>query len=103
MSVVSAQTQCLAHQLPEDQPSPLGLICRECHARLLVNPPSGRCRGYWESQPVLGDGEPCSVFTLIWDNFQIRSRHPTTALDDLERAARDVLRSGRVLRKSRED
>ena len=84
-------THCLGHQLPADQPSPFGLICRECHARLLADPPRGPCRGYWESQPVLSDGEPCSVFTLAWDDFQIRSRHPTTAWDDLERDARNVL------------
>ena len=84
-------THCLDHQLPADQPSPLGLICRECHSRLLANPPSGPCRGFWESQPILSDGEPCSVFTLAWADFQIRSLHPTTAWDDAERLAKEVL------------
>lgn len=91
MNLAAGHTHCLEHQLPEDQPSPLGLICHECHSRLLADPPNGPCRGYWESQPVLSDGEPCSVFTLAWDDFQIRSRHPTKAWDDLERAAREVL------------
>lgn len=85
-SVVIA-TRCLEHQLPEDRPSPLGLICRECRTRLQRDPPSGPCFGYWESQPVLCDGDACSVFTLAWDNFRIRSLHPTTALDELERMA----------------
>lgn len=91
LPTIAVQTRCLGHRLPEDHPSPLGLICRECHARLLAAPPSGPCRGFWESQPVLRDGEPCLVFTLAWDDFQIRSQHPTTAWDDLERMARDVL------------
>ena len=73
---IATQTRCLEHQLPEDQPSPYGLICRECHARLREDPPRGSCRGVWESQPVLSDGEPCAVFALVWDNFQIRSLHP---------------------------
>ncbi|MBC7816940.1 MAG: hypothetical protein IAG10_08645 [Planctomycetaceae bacterium] len=93
MKNVAIQTRCLVHQLPEDQPSPLGLICRECHARLRHDPPRGSCRGYWESQPVINDGDPCSVFALVWDDFQIRSVHPTTAWEDLERDALDVLNS----------
>jgi hypothetical protein len=88
---IASPTRCLAHQLPEDQLSPLGLVCPVCHARLQHDPPRGSCRGFWESQPVLNDGEPCSVFTLVWDNFQIRSLHSTTAWDDLERAAREIL------------
>lgn len=91
MKNVAVQTQCLVHQLPEDQPSPLGLICRECHARLRHDPPRGPCRGYWESQPVLSNGDPCSVFALVWDDFQIRSLHPTTAWEDVERMAKEVL------------
>ena len=90
-STITVQTRCLEHQLPEDLPSPLGLICRECHARLRLDAPRGPCRGYWESQPVLSDGDPCSVFALVWDDFQIRSLHPTTAWEDLEREALDVL------------
>lgn len=89
-------TRCLEHQLPEDQPSPLGLVCRACHARLLQDPPSGPCRGFWESQPVNdSNGEACAVFTLAWDDFQIRSQHPATGWDDLERAAQEVLASSR--------
>lgn len=88
----ATSTRCLEHQLPEDQPSPYGLICRECQARLLNDPPHGRCRGFWESQPVANeDGEACAVFTLAWDNFQIRSQQAMTAWDEAERAARDVL------------
>lgn len=98
-STVTAQTRCLKHQLPEDQPSPLGLICRECYTQLRQDPPRGECRGYWESQPVIRDGDPCSVFALVWDDFQIRSLHPTTAWDDLEREAREVLQSGNVRQK----
>ncbi|MFM9964028.1 MAG: hypothetical protein ACKV2Q_22725 [Planctomycetaceae bacterium] len=93
MNHAAPQTRCLEHQLPEDCPSPIGLICRECYARWQHDPPRGPCRSFWESQPVLSDGEPCSVFALVWDNFQIRSLHPSTALDDLEREAREVLKS----------
>ena len=33
---------------------------------------------YWESQPEVytAEGEPCFVFTLVWDDFRIRSLHP---------------------------
>ena len=92
MTAIAAHTHCLEHQLPEDHPSSVGLICRKCHSRLLQDPPRGQCRGYWESQPIISDGDPCSVFTLVWDNFQIRSLHPTSAWEDLEREALDVLR-----------
>ena len=86
------RTICLVHQLPEDQPSSLGLICRECKSRLRREAPHGRCLSFWESQPVIdAEGESCAVFTLAWDDFQIRSQHPTTAWDDLERLAREVL------------
>lgn len=87
----AVRTRCLEHRLPEDQPSPFGLICRKCHSRFVHDPPRGPCRGFWERQPVLSDGEPCSVFTLTWDNFQIRSLHPSTALDELERLALESL------------
>ncbi len=89
------QTFCLAHQMPEDQPSSFGLICRECQQRLQTESPQGRCRSFWESQPVMSNGDPCAVFTLAWDNFQIRSLHQSTAWDDLERDAREVLSSTR--------
>ncbi len=88
---IAVHTRCLGHQLPEDQPSPVGLICSECHARLRRDPPRGSCRGFWESQPALCDGDPCSVFALVWDDFQIRSLHLTTAWEDLEREAQSVL------------
>lgn len=91
LASLSNGTFCLEHRLPEDQPSPYGLVCCECHARLLADPPQGPCRGFWESQPVLRGDEPCSVFTLVWDNFQIRSLHPPSALNDIERLAREVL------------
>lgn len=84
-------TTCVAHRLPEDQPSPHGQVCRECLARLRDDPPQGACRGFWESQPLIVDGEPCAVFTLAWDNFQIRSLHSSTALSDLEREASEIL------------
>jgi hypothetical protein len=94
--VPAASTHCLEHQLPEDQPSPYGLICRECYARLQSDPPRGRCRGFWESQPVHDvDGEACAVFTLAWDNFQIRSRQARTAWDDAERLANSILAKSR--------
>ncbi len=94
LTSIKPTTRCLEHQLPEDQPSPLGLICRECQARLLQDPPRGSCRAFWESQPTNdSNGEACAVFTLTWDDFQIRSQHPATGWDDLERAAREILAS----------
>jgi hypothetical protein len=70
-------TWCLNHHLPEDRASPLGRVCARCHRRLRVAPPPGRPMAYWESQPVACrlDGEPCFVYTLRWDEFQIRSLH----------------------------
>lgn len=74
-------THCLTHQLPEDQATPLGLVCRECCARLNESPPEGERRGFWESQPgaYATDGRPCWVFSLLWDDFRIRSLHPAEA------------------------
>ncbi len=92
-SAISAQTRCLEHHLPEDCPSSVGLICRECYAHLQQDPPRGPCRSFWESQPVFSNGDSCSVFALVWDDFQIRSLHPTTAWEDLERDALNVLSS----------
>ena len=92
-TTTSIQTFCLVHQLPEDQPSSLGLICHECKKRLQHEAPRGRCLSFWESQPVINNGDPCTVFTLAWENFQIRSLPPTTAWDELEREASDVLKS----------
>jgi hypothetical protein len=70
--------QCLTHQLPETQASPLGLVCARCKQHLYVAPPHGRCSAYWESQPAAysPDGEPCFVFVLAWDDYRIRSLHP---------------------------
>ena len=87
------KTVCLVHQLPEDQPSSLGLICCECKQRLDCEAPQGHCRSFWESQPVISNGDPCAVFTLAWDNFRIRSLHPSTAWDEFERDAKEVLNS----------
>lgn len=78
-------THCLTHQLPEDQTSPLGLVCPQCKARLYVRPPAGRPMTYWESQPAAYtlDRDPCFVYTLRWDDFVIRSLHP--ARDESDR------------------
>ena len=58
--------------------SRVGIVCPECKQRLYLNPPQGRCRSFWESQPVAYslDRSPCFVFSLNWDDFQIRSLHP---------------------------
>ncbi len=70
-------TYCLEHQLAEDHPSPRGLVCPQCYARLMQSPPLGECSGYWESQPAAYTvrGEPCWVYRLNWFDFQIRSLH----------------------------
>jgi len=70
--------QCLAHQLPETQASPMGLVCPLCKQHLFTSPPSGRCLTYWESQPVAYSpfGEPCFVYVLAWSDFRIRALHP---------------------------
>ena len=75
---LSQYTLCLTHQLPEDQVSPIGLVCPRCKQRLYTQPPLGHCMSYWESQPAAysAKGEPCFVFTLAWDDFRIRSLHP---------------------------
>lgn len=91
VSNVVRRTICLTHQLPEDQPSSIGLICSECHARMLRDPPIGPCRSFWESQPVTLEGECGSVFALVWENFQIRSLHPDSAWEEAERLARSVI------------
>lgn len=71
------RTYCLEHQRDEDQPSPRGLVCPLCHARLTQSPPRGICRSNWESQPAAYTvhGEPCWVYTLTWADFRIRSLH----------------------------
>ena len=72
-----SRTYCLVHQRPEDRRSPRGLVCRECQSRLQTAPPRGELRSYWESQPAAYalDGSPCWVYTLVWDDFRIRSMH----------------------------
>ncbi len=72
---------CLTHQLPADQASPVGLVCPRCKQRLYLRPPRGRRRSYWESQPVAYSltGEPCFVYTLLWDDLRIRCMHPPEA------------------------
>jgi len=79
-----ASTFCLAHQLPEDDSSPVGLVCARCRHQLRADPPRGNPLCCWESQPpVFGlDGSPCFVYTLIWENFRIRSLHPAELQTD---------------------
>lgn len=78
---IESRTQCLTHQLPEDQMSPIGLVCPHCKERLYTQEPTGRCRSYWESQPMAYslEGDPCFVYIIKWDDFQIRSLHPPGA------------------------
>lgn len=78
MATAAAPAWCLTHQLPEDQASLIGPVCRHCKQRLYVSPPQGVCRSYWESQPEAFtlEGEPCFVYTLVWDDFRIRTLHP---------------------------
>jgi len=77
-------TQCLAHQLPEDQSSPAGLVCPLCKQRMYVSPPTGRSFSCWESQPgaYTLEGQPCFVYTIVWEDFRIRSLHPAGVLID---------------------
>lgn len=77
-------TLCLTHQLPEESASPVGLVCPECKQRLYLEPPAGRCRSFWESQPAAYalDGRPCFVYTLVWDDFRIRSLHRAESQSD---------------------
>lgn len=86
-------TQCLTHQLPEDQGSPVGPVCSLCKQRLYVNPPRGRVSSCWESQPGAYTlaGEPCFVYTIIWEDFRIRSLHPAGVLIDLRSVNRRVV------------
>ncbi|MDB5336206.1 MAG: hypothetical protein JWN70_1825 [Planctomycetaceae bacterium] len=77
LAIHSSETICLEHQRPEDRPSSRGLVCAECHARLIAAPPQGAICSYWESQPAAYtlDGEPCWVYSLVWSDFRIRSLH----------------------------
>lgn len=78
MATSVSHAWCLTHQLPEDQSSWLGPVCPCCKQRLYTRPPQGGCISFWESQPVAYsiDGEPCFVYTLVWDDFRIRTLHP---------------------------
>ena len=85
MSHESARlTRCLTHQLLEDQVSAVGLVCPLCKQTLYTDPPRGRCLSFWESQPAASstEHEPCFVYTLMWDDFRIRSLHAPNSLDD---------------------
>ena len=77
-------TQCLTHQLPEDQCSPAGMVCPLCKQRIYISPPEGRSFSCWESQPgaYTLNGEPCFVYTIVWEDFRIRSLHPAGVLID---------------------
>lgn len=77
-------TTCLEHQRLEDQMSRVGLVCPECKRRLYLDPPHGRCMSFWESQPAAYtlDGQPCFVFSLMWDDYRIRSLHPADSEND---------------------
>ena len=79
LQIHESETFCLEHQRAEDRASSRGLVCVECHARLIEAPPQGVLCSYWESQPAAYtlNGEPCWVYTLVWDDFRIRSLHLT--------------------------
>jgi hypothetical protein len=107
----SPRSRCLAHQLWEDQMSPVGLVCPLCKQRLYANPPRGRCRSFWESQPgaYSPEGNPCFIYSLMWDDFRIRSLHPPESHDDprgrfvreVAAAKKALSRKGKRRRKSR--
>lgn len=84
-------THCLTHQLPEDQTSMIGLVCPRCKYRLYAEPPRGEYNGCWESQPVAYslDRRPCFVYTLMWNDYRIRSLHAVESEED----ARSPLRT----------
>ncbi|WP_417380477.1 hypothetical protein [Gimesia sp.] len=71
------KTICLDHQREEDQATPFGMVCPECKHRLYTNPPRGNLMSFWESQPVAFslDHEPCFAYSLMWENYRIRSIH----------------------------
>lgn len=50
---------------------------------------------FWESQPAAYslNREPCFAFTLIWDDFRIRSLHPAASDSDsrFERVKRETV------------
>lgn len=65
--------------------SPAGLVCPECKRRLYTRPPAGVLRTFWESQPGgwTISREPCFVYSLLWDDFRIRSIHSAGAEFDV--------------------
>lgn len=100
----AAAAWCLTHQLPEDQASPIGTVCQHCKQRLYVDRPQGSCRSFWESQPAAFalNGEPCFVYTLVWDDFRIRTLHPAGTEFDI-RSQNVVHESALVDQLERED
>ncbi|QDU11683.1 hypothetical protein [Gimesia aquarii] len=71
------KTICLEHQCVEDQATPVGMVCPHCKHRLYTNPPQGNVMSFWESQPVAYSlkQEPCFAYSLMWENYRIRSVH----------------------------
>ncbi len=71
------KTICLKHQCVEDQATPVGMVCPHCKQRLYTNPPEGNVMSFWESQPVAYSltREPYFAFSLMWENYRIRSVH----------------------------
>ncbi len=92
MSRFPDQSHCLSHQLPEDQTSPIGLVCSRCKHRLYVDPPHGHGRGFWESQPAAYTllKEPCFVYRLVWRDLEIRTLHAAGTNAD-QRSARQLV------------
>lgn len=77
MSNEKTTTICLEHQRVENQATPFGMVCPDCKRRLYTNPPQGNLMSFWESQPVAFslDREPCFAYSLMWENYRIRSIH----------------------------
>ncbi len=77
MSSTSTSTYCLTHQRVEDICSPLGRVCRECAGEVRRRKLRRPRYAYWESQPPAFSlsGTPQFVYTLLWDDFRIRSLH----------------------------
>ncbi len=76
--------------------TPLGLVCPDCKRTLYLSPPTGRCRSFWESQPGAShlDGQPCWVYSLMWDDFRIRSLHPARVEHDVRGALAELMTVG---------
>ncbi|QDU48875.1 hypothetical protein [Gimesia panareensis] len=72
-----ATTICLEHQAAETQATPHGTVCPRCKQRLYTNPPQGNLMSFWESQPVAFtlEREPCFAYSLLWEDYRIRSLH----------------------------